>query len=254
MAFYFSQLSGHKLLSMDYLLIFIAVFCVYSADHIIDAWSIKKQASTFRHRFFQQNLFVMIVLTMILILADIIIAYCTLSNLIFKNGIFLSGIILIYYILNYFSFRLNLRNFFKEFLAAIIYTGGVMLPSFSRSLVTESLLVISFQIFLTAFLNLVIFSYFDHDSDKADKYNSIVILLGKGKALALIYILIILQIIIFIVTLIQNNIGVYFLVIPLLMTLILFNLFYFRKYFSINYRYRYAGDSIFFIPLLLLLK
>ena len=254
MSYYFSVLFKQRIEPVYFLIIFLAVFSIYSLDHIIDAFSIKKSASTIRHRFFQKNLISMTAITMILIAFDIFLSIKFLSTEIFEKGIMLSAVVLFYSLINFLSYRIRFKNYHKELIAGFIYAYGVMLPSLSTVTSSSFFIFIFFlQIFLIAYLNLIIFSFFDHGNDSSDGYSSIAILIGKTNTLRLIYILSFAEIMISVYTIMVIKTDLVVISIPLVMTLILLSIIYFRKFFSQNFRYRYAGDSIFFLPLMLLL-
>ena len=253
MTYYFARLSTHKVPAINYVIIFLAVFSIYSIDHLIDAVILKKTASTVRHRFFQKNKTVLCIVTLIIIIADLILTYFYLPLSYIKAGSVLSILVIIYFAVNYFSFRFKFRNIYKELISSVIYTAGVALPALTLSFRTEkSTLLNMIQILLIVYLNLIIFSYFDFENDTNDGYSSLSTSLGKALSLKVIYSVFIIFLILTIIKLFFFSSGVLYTILPLLMTGSLFLIIFFRDRFKENFRYRYFGDSIFLYPILLL--
>jgi hypothetical protein len=137
----------------------------------------------------------------------------------------------------------------KEFIIAILYTAGVLLPSvglLTRPLASEHYLLIV-QFFIIALVNLLLFSWFEYQSDKGSGFTSFVTVYGTRLTRRLIWISN------FISTVIAGWMLFHWhapsTLVFLFMTFILMTMSFFPTYFSINSRYRLLGDAVFFLSL-----
>ncbi|CAN5579974.1 hypothetical protein BH10BAC5_BH10BAC5_20360 [soil metagenome] len=255
MTFYFVKIFHSHAAFVNYLLIFLTVFGVYSTDHLIDAYLLKKEASTIRHRFFQKYFLSLCLITILVIVSVLILSIRFLSSDILKAGVILAALVIMYCIINFIAFRKRMKNYLKEMISSIIYTSGLLISS--GALLTESkisVIIVNFLIiFLIVYLNLIIFSYFDYENDNSDGYSSAATIIGKKGTLRLIYIIAASCAVIIILKIFYSGFDIPDTLIPLSMLLTLFLIIYLREYFKINFRYRYAGDSIFLFPIILLL-
>ena len=154
-------------------LIFVGVILIYATDHILDGYRKKGKSFSEEHHFFfnkrQSILFVMIILS-------ILSAACSLFFLshekLFK-GLMLMALISLYLVSNYFfSAR---RLFIKEFWISSLYCICLWYfpyldrnsdPDFSTSLVFAAF-------YLVILMNVLIFSYFNQESDKQENESNI---------------------------------------------------------------------------------
>jgi 1,4-dihydroxy-2-naphthoate octaprenyltransferase len=141
--------------------------------------------------------------------------------------------------------------FLKEIAAAFLYTCGILIP-FSQDLHPAQLLhywqpLIIF--FLTVLTNLFLFSKNDIKTDKADGKSSLSVILGIRKINFVTACLFILNFLLLASLFLNQSypriIGFVF----LLMNLTMLALFFFWK--NKNEAFRFLGDGIFFIPLLI---
>jgi 1,4-dihydroxy-2-naphthoate octaprenyltransferase len=142
----------------------------------------------------------------------------------------------------------------KEPAGAILYTSGVLLPSLTSTENSLSFFSLSliFQFFITALINLILFSWFDFERDKKDQRSSLITTVGYQSGKILLAGLFIIQAGITLVLFIFSPRPTV-IVVLLLMNLMLLMIFIFAPYFSLQERYRYAGDAIFFLPFLYLM-
>jgi hypothetical protein len=144
--------------------------------------------------------------------------------------------------------------FQKETRIALVYTLGVSLPVMSKLSMSGWLISISplVQLFLVAYVNLLIISYFEYESDTKDNHISLARKLGKSGIYKLIFGLIIIQVVIScfrIITIAQFIFPVIFLLMILTLTLVVIQ----KNIFETNERYRAWSDLVFFYPLILLI-
>lgn len=229
----------------------MAVWLIYTYDHLSDAKKISKRAATFRHRFHQEHYNLLKGALFMGLVAGVTVV-CFLPPIVVKNGVICAAIVFFYFML------LKLRSFwFKELLIAFCYTLGVFLGPLS--LAQESLsifqLLLMPQLFLLALANLIIFSCFDYENDKEDAHYSLAIHFGpersKNLALGLVVAGFILSLGLALSATIMLTIEIQ--VLLFIMNLLLFIILMREKQFRRNELYRVVGDGIFFIPALILL-
>jgi len=123
---WFSRLENIGYDLMIPILLGMAVWIIYTSDHILDAYRYRKEIKGGRYEFFYRN---WKILSIICIALAIPAGFLTinLSPDIWKVGLSLSGIVLLYLILAHFA-----RSKFyllKELFVAIIYAGGVLIAN-----------------------------------------------------------------------------------------------------------------------------
>lgn len=224
----------------------LTVWIIYTADHLLDARKVAKEASTYRHRFHQQYFKILAVCLMIAVVIDFGFIFFVRVQILYA-GLTLFSIVVLYLLVN------RWLSFVKELVIAIVYCSGVLLPTLSLKSTGLSagdyLWIVSF--FLTALINLMVFSIYDFPSDKSDGYNSFVRTFG--------------------VRLTQQILSVFFLVqvglagmlavhgfwneatVLSVMNITLFLLFIKPSYFAKADLYRVVGDGVFLFPVVLLL-
>lgn len=229
----------------------IAVWLIYTFDHLSDAGKTRKEASTLRHRFHQQYQKPLKVFFFLFVMVGAAVV-CLLPAVVLKNGFICLGIVLLYFLL------LKLPAFwFKELLIAACYTVGVFLGplSLSQAPLTLSQLLLVPQILLLALANLIIFSCFDYENDKKDGHYSLAICLGIARSKKLAHGIILAGLGLSLGMFFQAELlltqGLQFLVV--VMNMLLGMLLLKEERFRKNELYRIVGDGIFFLPALILL-
>lgn len=224
----------------------ITVWVIYTADHLMDAWKIKKEASTERHRFHQTYFKILLACLCLAVIVDLSLLFFIRAKII-HAGIILAAVVGLYLLIN------RWLGFLKELIIAMVYCGGVLLPSLSLrdySLdVPEVLLVIAF--FLTALINLLLFSHYDIHADRLDGYNSFVLRFGDTATKYILYTLFLMQTIMLLLLFMAHAWSSACLLTA--MNTVLFLLFLKPSYFSRNDSYRLCGDAVFIFPAVFLL-
>jgi hypothetical protein len=225
----------------------LTVWIIYTADHLLDARKISGHASTARHRFHQQHFRVLVACVLIAALVDLILI------LFIKRAVLYGGFLMFALVILYLALHRRLARF-KEVVVAVLYCGGVLLPSL---LVTEVSLrradyVLFILFFTTALINLLMFSWFDREYDLADRHQSFVTLTGARQTLALIMMLFVVNGALCVYGVAA---GMYFtaFLIPLAMNGVLAVILMFRGWFAQHDRFRLLGDAAFLLPFLYLL-
>lgn len=229
----------------------MCVWLIYTFDHLNDARNIPHEASTERHRFHQKYLKgLTIACILILLVAAFFVFVIPLKTLVW--GVALSCLVLGYFLLLY---LLKLKSsYHKEITIAILYAGGILLPAVSIS-EGQSMLdvfVVFIQFTMLAFTNLVAFAAYETDSDERDYSPSLVQVLGVDRAIILLKIIVVIQVLLCFVLLGVNHFYVLELVM-LAMVISLGSIVFYRQFFYKASLYRLVGDAVFFLPLLALL-
>ena len=221
----------------------LSVWIIYSVDHLLDAYKLKKDASTKRHLFHQQHFRVISIVVIAAVIIDLILIRDVGKPVIFF------GTVLIFAIVFYLLFQRWLGPF-KELIGAALYSFGVLLPVLSLLTVpaSTSLIFLMVAFFLTALINLVLLAWFDIESDLRDGHISSAIFLGRHKSKMLLTLLFVFQTILF---------GGLLLVAPyrtevlilIAMNVILLLIFYFYGRFVEEDYYRLASEIVFLLPL-----
>jgi 4-hydroxybenzoate polyprenyltransferase len=197
---FFDRLIGADLRLILYLLLALAVWCIYTFDHLWDARQIKDKASTIRHAFHQNHARTLTVFLVVLGSGGLATAFYFLKiKFILFTGLALGGIILLSFIM----LKLFPRRwaFFKEISIATLYVGGIMLaPYFHNDLVIvpQGFWLLGLAYVLLAWFNTLYLGIMDSESDKKDGLYSFARAVGQDRtsrllfglmALKLIYIL-----------------------------------------------------------------
>ncbi len=224
----------------------ITVWIIYTADHLMDALKIKKEASTERHRFHQRYFKILLACLCLVVIVDLSLLFFIRTKII-HAGVILTAIVALYLLIN------RWLGFLKELIIAMVYCGGVLLPSISLRDSSldgpEVLLVMTF--FLTALINLLLFSSYDIQTDRLDGYNSFVLRFGYTTTKYILVILFIVQMMVLLLLFMArmwNNACLL-----TAMNVVLFLLFFKPSYFSRNQSYRLYGDAVFIFPAIFLL-
>jgi hypothetical protein len=246
-ALFFARIFEVHIRPYGFVSLALTVWIIYTVDHLRDAKRIRHQASTERHRFHQRNFRALIYCVAIAWVLDLLTIVFIRTKII-EWGVILFGIVALYLV-----GERSLR-FAKELFIACLYSCGVLLPSLAltemRMDTSHYLLIIQFGI--VAWINLLMFSWFDHTFDQQDNQYSFVTIFGKSATQFFLTGLVAIN---FCVAILQ--ISLYGLTLPVLIVLLmnttLLMIFLFRNRLAKNDLYRFAGDGVFFFPILLLI-
>ena len=145
----------------------------------------------------------------------------------------------------------NFLFVYKEIISALVYSLGVFVGPISMSSNGVGLLEIMLflNVFFIAFINLLVFSLFEQETDKADGFKSIIQTIGE-RATTVIYLLFFLSVAIDILLFVAFNLEVQTVIILFCMSSILLSLNVWSSYLGRNEAYRILGDGVFLIPLI----
>lgn len=222
----------------------LTVWIVYTLDHLRDALIIPV-TSTDRHRFHEKYFKWIFITALVMIVLDfVVIWFVPLKVLMYGSVLWM--IVLLYLILQ------RYLKFLKELFVACLYTAGVLLPSMASmnaTLVPLDFLLIG-KFFLTALMNLLLFSLFDYSQDRKQQQHSFVTWFGPSSTRRSILVFGLFNILSGIrLWSFDRNVALIFIA----MNATLLTILFMRKRLVSNNLYRILGDSVFFIPLLYLI-
>jgi 4-hydroxybenzoate polyprenyltransferase len=239
---FFGKLLGVKILPYGLLGLGLTVWIIYTADHLLDAKAIKHEAASPRHRFHQKHFKSLSVFMLILAFVD----FCVI--LFARKPVLLWGAFLAFFVAIYLLVQRYLKMV-KELFIAFLYTCGVLLPAISVTSITldTPYILLIVQFFLIALTNLLLFSWFDKERDRADLLHSFVTMSGKTLTAVSIYGISIINLAL---TVILLKYGFEFKTVAILATmhLMLLVIFIFHQHMNHNYTYRLLGDAVFLLP------
>ena len=186
---FFDRLIGADLRPLLFLLLGMAVWCIYTFDHLLDAQQIKKEASTPRHAFHQKHFKVLAFLLVVFGILGLGAAFYFLKiKFIVFTGVALGSVILLSFVL----LKLFPRKwvFLKEISIATLYVGGIMLAPYFHNdwvVIPESFWLLGFAYVLVAWFNTLYLGILDRESDKEDGLYSFALAVGKEKSVKLLF-------------------------------------------------------------------
>ena len=224
----------------------IAIWLIYTADHLLDAQKAEGQIANPRHDFHRRYQKPILALALLFFGLGIFNAFQLPERTIYY-GLVLVGLSGLYFL----YLKLSPSQRFKELFAALVYTAGLFTGPLS--LLSElgwPVLVLSLQFFLLAFANLLILPMYEQEIDQqqgvasvATRKGSKVVQFEARIAIALSYGLIML--VVFLSDRFDQESAVFTLMTTALLALVS-KPSLFRQY----QLYRLIGDGVFFLPAL----
>jgi hypothetical protein len=241
-ALFFARLLHVDVLQYGLIALGLTVWVIYTADHLRDAWNIRGEASSARHRFHQLHFRTLVMFELIAMLADALVIFFMRKPLLVWGAV-LAAAVFVYLVIQ------RYLRFLKEAFVACLYTCGVVLPSITITTdgISISHLLLTVLFGMIALLNLFIFSWFGYEQDKTDLQSSVVTSLGKIRVATGIWITALINLLLA-VYLISRDFYTDAVVILLVMNLVLFAVYAFSKNLFVNDRYRLIGDAVFLLP------
>lgn len=161
----------------------MAVWLIYTLDHLLDAYRIPHVAHTPRHRFHQKYFYPLGAIWGVGFIAALLATFHYLSPNTLYYGIGVSLLVALHFALGLVEQLQNALFFQKETRIALVYTLGVSVAPFSLGgfVLDTQWLLLGGQVFLLALVNLLIISWYELESDEQDQHVSMVRSLGKKK-------------------------------------------------------------------------
>ena len=233
-----------------YFILFLSVWIVYTADHLIDAQKNKEKTFSSRHLFYYRH-FRQIVFGLsgaLVLLVILLFFYLTPALLIF--GMTMGGVSALYL---FFVSRSKQPSpwLMKELYVALIYTAGIWgFPMWMRFPFPWKFWLFPFRFFLPVFFVLLLYSRYDYESDSKDGYYGMASAYYPGQIKFLMRFLLLLSLLLFVpafwlfdysrIALYESVYGA--------MLMLSWLLYSREKDLKKDYRYRILGEWIFFLP------
>ena len=224
----------------------LVVFWIYLADHLLDAYRLKNKTVSARHLFYYKYRFLLIVLLALSSLSILISILFYLDNSIIFTGGFMGVGVLVYLLLNQLQMVKGKYLLPKELVIALLYTAGLWAGVISvKGLQINWLLFAGF--FYLVLANVLIYSYFDAESDERD---GIISLFGREKISQILSLLRLFNVVgcLGLIILFFADMEWGFVVIMLLMNLCLSCIIWFPDQFKANDRFGKVADAVFLLP------
>ncbi|MFD2034385.1 hypothetical protein ACFSKL_06260 [Belliella marina] len=250
---FFAHLLGVFLIPEIYLILGLTVWIIYTLDHLMDAKKTKTQPSTPRHIFhFRYGNPIQFALVIAFLLVVFMLIFLPSLRFLIVPGIVLAGVITVSLALFYFFGRRT--AFLKEFLIAIFYVLGITLAPFllKDTQIPTPFFLLAAAYFLIAWINLLILSYLDRDSDQKDGFNSVLNWVTPRKLNTFILFLAILGILLSCYLLI-SQVSYFHIYTSILLLMLLIHVVYFLDNKKNKETIRKILEASFLLPLLVLL-
>lgn len=235
-ALFFARLSSKDLNTPVLIALGLTVWIVYTTDHLLDSQSSRNDGSNVRRAFHQMHR------RSITIALGICVALLGVTLFWLPPFTLIAGIVLAVAVGVYILLQKRIW-WLKEFLVSVLYTAGVVLPSAQGIEFSGRTFAFIGAFFLIALINLLIFSWYDHDRDKAGGHFSAVTSLGRPATRMVIWVLI--GTTALSIALSGFGAGPMILLVMLVLHL---GIFLFEGFFAAGDRYRLFGDAIFLLP------
>ncbi len=237
-----------------YVILPLAVWAIYTSDHLMDARQLREAASTPRHLFHHQYFTILLVSALLAACACVVLAFLFLGMTGILFGIGMGLLALGHLVLVKFVGERISPLLIKELGVALVYSAGIWgLPLImSGGLGTREAMVPAAQFLLLALANLLEFSLYEYESDKRDGQTSFVQAIGRKGTIRFTRLVLASAV----------GLGVFLLAttggaptvrletVFALMAAVLAALIYRPVWFMQHERYRVWGDAAFLLPIL----
>lgn len=250
---FFAHVLGLTMNEGIVLILGLTVWIVYTLDHLIDVKKFNSPPNSPRHRFHVDNKKPLQRAVGIALLVGLML----LGFLPSLHFIIIPGIILAFIIacsLGFIYFFGKKIAFMKEFLIALFYVSGIVLAPYS--LYEKTIPVVFYFLvglyFLLAWINLLILSYLDKESDQKDGFDSVINWIGPNNLKALVLTLAIIANV-FSLYLFLSQMSYYHIYTSILLLMILIHVIYFLNNQKDKEWLRKVLEASFLLPFLLFL-
>jgi len=254
-SFFASKLLDVEAKPIWLLILVLATWSFYTIDHLIDGNKSKGKSTIFRHQFHFNNKIILGTFAIICGVTALILSLLFLNPQIIQLGILMGLLVLIYFMVLKFFGNKKLLFLQKEIIIASVYVVGIWLAPlvWTGKIPDIFTIAVIIVLFLLAWAEGIMASWFDYENDLNEKHNSFTVLFGKQNTRRF---LIILHILIFIIVKISvffvtSNIQFFAMLILALMNLSLLMIILSPKYFTNSNRYRVFGEITFWLPILI---
>jgi 4-hydroxybenzoate polyprenyltransferase len=230
----------------------LSVWVSYTADHLMDARRLGEEAHTERHLFHARHFGWIAPLWAVALLFCMIFLPFFLPSRVVLFGIGMGILVLIHLgLVRLIGSRVS-RLFQKEFGVGVIYSLGIWGGPLAMQWpdIPGYIWVLLLQFFLLVMMNLLLFSFFEYETDALDGHTSFVRAIGRQMTRFLVLglgLIVLLAGGLLLASEPQAALAPYQLI-YLLMSLMLAFILRNEKRFSIDEAYRTLGDAVFLLP------
>lgn len=189
--YFFSDLLDVNSPFLTYVLLGLAVWGIYTFDHLLDAKLTRSKAISKRHRFHQEHFKTIIIIWLLLVFFGLSILILSPQN----QFIVLPGLVLAFLMICWMGLVRWIgekASWLKEISTAVFYVCGIVLVPvlLAPSEFLDHVFFLFFGAYsLLAWINLLILSFLDREGDRIDGYGSVLVILSKKQLSHLIWIL-----------------------------------------------------------------
>jgi hypothetical protein len=235
----------------------VGVWCIYTADHLLDAFRLQSGSHSLRHHFHFVHRKWLLPFTLLVFAGAVGLAITKLPlEMITFGGGLAAFSILHLMIVKLVGERVS-PMLFKEFGVAFAYTCGVFAFPWiaAGSPVNAEIITGLIQFMALALSNLLLYSLYEYESDRKDGQTSFVLAIGKRVGVFLISVLLIAALFISVVLLFKPEwTALRFVQGPwLLINCVHLGILLRPDFFGKSLRYRLWGDGIFIVQFVVLL-
>jgi hypothetical protein len=232
----------------------MAVWVVYTLDHLVDGFRLKNKSTIYRHQFHYKYRHVLGSIVLVNGLIALYLSFRFLETRIIIWGSLLSAFIILYLLAVYLFDKYQLNQFLKEFFIAFVYITGIFLAPliWNPDLPDTPELIAILFLFVIAWFESIIISYYDFELDIQNDFKSFTVAFGKiNTRKILITGLLLLMVMLIISILLTPNPAVRLAYgLELFMAVIILLLILYPEKFRPFNRYRWVGESVFYLPAL----
>jgi len=176
---FFADIMGIELTWVAVGCLGMAVWLIYTMDHLLDGFRVG-DGGAFRHVFHKRYRGQIFAVWVAVAFAGLMFSFQLPASTL-KAGLVLALLVLVYFMLVYQFGAKHLYH--KEVFGAFVYTAGVFLPAMTVSPEPWSpvVLVLILEFFLLAFINLLLFGRMDLLYDKNQSFGSLPGLIGRQR-------------------------------------------------------------------------
>ena len=234
----------------------MAVWLIYTADHLIDGYRMGDNKTHVRHLYHRKYRKQLVLLSFLVLIIAAVISFRYLPYNIILFGVVLGVLAIIYLTLVFVIPSGSVVFFQKELLVALFYTAGIWGPVIimNQALSTTEIIIV-LMFFLLAFEDLIMLSMIEIKADSKAGQGSLPMFLGYRHSRKLFYILVGTVLLLSFAIILSNPAGSLLkaTIIMILMQTGLFFILRFSSFFRKRELYRYLSEAVFFLPALMFL-
>lgn len=155
-------------------LLSVAVWLIYTCDHLIDGFMYKGKSGILRYDFHYRFRYFFIALIVVLTAAEAFAAFKLKEELFIRNAIYLAMVMPVYFVLKFLRF---LNSIIKMLFVSAVFSVAVVLLFNSKNMFTGFFSFEVLAMLLLALLNQLVLEHFENTDEKYDKrYFSVIAL------------------------------------------------------------------------------